>query len=395
MRKKRDRDSEDNVRRMKETLLAREAEAAREEAEKKSMASTGPSSSYSSYHSSSSASVNGPATKKALRDETAAWLQAEAAKKIKEAEKLYLKPTRDDLTSSSGLKSSSDSGLPFGSSWREEYEDQNFGGTFSTSMPSDGLDSQRFVKMDGQSYGKTKGEPIFHVYTPGGTNSSFTTLPRTSTSPPPMPTSSTPTFQAESRKEKEARRKATAAASLPSSFHIVTVVLQWDTSSHHYSEADINNIVKNYGTVESTLIRKPGNALVFFFSESDATRVVNALSPPPSEHSSSNSSIPHLKSSSSSNYGFTMVSIRHSTSSAPIAACDRIQTPQQNVPIISSSQTTSKPKATTTNSKASSSLSMASSSATDDDFERMVLSRMKGTTSKTQSQGVAQEEEKR
>jgi len=210
------------------------------------------------------------------------------------------------------------------------------------------------------------------------------------------------------KKAEEERKKEALRASLPASFHITTVMLKWDTKMNKYTEGDISLIVKPYGSVEATLMMKSGGAAtIVFSSESAARALIGALSP---------------SSPIGSKLGFTNVYINQST--APSATTTSSKTSA------ASSSSSSTPKSTNTSSKKhlttippstalhqehngshSAPLSLPTSSASplplqvdsdaahhvygeyssplktsepklhmnDDDFEEMVLSKMKGT----------------
>lgn len=200
---------------MKEDLLAKEAEAA---AKKKA--------------------DSAPSAAQTTRLETAAWIQSQTAKKIAEAEKLYLQRAASpgNATGHGASKATAEDGhqVPV-------FDD-------TKAARDERLEKER------------------------------------------------------ERKRRESERRAKAASELPTNFHIVTVSLQWDPTQHTYTETDITAIIQTYGTVQSTLINGPGQAILFFYSEAIANSVVQALAP-------SSASI-------TTSHGFTHCSVSHSTATA-------------------------------------------------------------------------------
>ena len=82
------------------------------------------------------------------------------------------------------------------------------------------------------------------------------------------------------KKAEEERHKEALRATLPASFHITAVMLKWDPNVHTYSEGDISQIVKPFGSVEATILPKSGGAAtIICSSESSANAIVTQLSP--------------------------------------------------------------------------------------------------------------------
>ena len=157
------------------------------------------------------------------------------------------------------------------------------------------------------------------------------------------------------KKEESLKKNEALKATLPSSFHIVTVNIKWNIETHRYSESDISSLARPFGSVEATLMNRMDQATIVLSSETAATALVEALQPDSEE---------------GRKRGFTHVSLTQSTAKAQI-----------NIP------TSSKPS-TPVKSPASPSASTSNPSLNDlddDDFEAMVFARMKGASKRSKT----------
>lgn len=135
------------------------------------------------------------------------------------------------------------------------------------------------------------------------------------------------------KKAEEERKKEALRASLPASFHITTVMLKWDAKVHHYSEGDISHIVKPFGSVEATLMLKSGGAAtIVCSSESSANAIVAQLSP---------------SSPLGSKHGFTHAFLNQSTAPTTGTLKSTLSVPSQ----MATSSTSPLPKSPKTNAK--------------------------------------------
>jgi curved DNA-binding protein CbpA len=168
------------------------------------------------------------------------------------------------------------------------------------------------------------------------------------------------------KKAEQANRDAALKATLPASFHITTVVLKWRKDMNTYSEGDIAKMMKPFGSVEATIMnRSAAQATVLFSSHSSATKAVESL---------------HPEGELGVKMGIMSISVTQST--APSTSSSG---PQKTNLVNPSSKPLSSASFVASSSSGPSSHQSNHTSGNgfpsiddDDDFERMVLEKMRG-----------------
>lgn len=170
----------------------------------------------------------------------------------------------------------------------------------------------------------------------------------------------TATYRAEkaeraAKKEELAKKNEALKATLPSTFHIVTVLIKWDSSTHRYTESDISSLARPFGSVEATLLTRSDSATIVLSSEPAALDLVKTF---------------HPESSEGRKHGFIHVSLTQSTakSSSPAPAFRASAAPSSPAPS-STTPSTSSP----------------ANDLDDDDYEAMVFARMKGASKRSKT----------
>lgn len=169
----------------------------------------------------------------------------------------------------------------------------------------------------------------------------------------------TATYRAEkaekaARKEELAKRDEALKATLPSTFHIVTVLIKWNSTTHRYSESDISSLARPFGSYEATLMQSD-SATIVLSSEPAALALVKTF---------------HPESNEGRKYGFIHVSLTQSTAKASSPAT---VFPTSKTPSSSSSSSHAKSAAPPAND------------LDDEDYEAMVFARMKGASKRSKT----------
>lgn len=157
------------------------------------------------------------------------------------------------------------------------------------------------------------------------------------------------------KREENLKRNEALKATLPSSFHIVTVLIKWDIEVQRYSESDITSLVRPFGSVEATLMTKTDQATIVLSSESAALAIINAY---------------HPESDEGRKRGFTHVALTQSTAKS-----------QSSSPV----PQTSKPSSSSSAPSAKKTPAPATPDLDDEDYEAMVFARMKGASKRSKT----------
>lgn len=158
------------------------------------------------------------------------------------------------------------------------------------------------------------------------------------------------------RKEELAKKNEAIKATLPASFHIATVHVRWNATSHTYSQTELSRIVRPFGSVEGTFTdpKSPNQATIILSSETAAIALINGL---------------HPESDKGREYGFTHVSLSQSSAKASTFA--------------SSSSFSSSSAPLTPSASPAPAASLLTDDMDDDELEAMTFAMMKGASKRS------------